>query len=204
MEESRINKNKKLFLDLVNAISEERLDSEHKQRLVEYLESSDFFTAPASTKYHSSHEGGLCAHSLTVYSALESLVEQFTDGEFSEDSLKIVALFHDISKANYYESYLRNVKNDITGQWEKVPEYRVKSADDRLIVGNHEQTSEYILRRFIRLTPEESVAILHHHGGMGHDCSQVDMSVIFSKYPLALLLHTADMFGAYMFEKNEN
>ena len=35
--------------------------------LLSWLQKSDFFTAPASTKYHGAYEGGLCEHSMDVY-----------------------------------------------------------------------------------------------------------------------------------------
>ena len=163
--ESYIEKNKETFIQLINSI--ERQDF-NKERLIKWLEEkSDFFTAPASIKYHSNYEGGLCAHSLNTYYSLSSLAQSFLThveiikdvdteeekellvSDYDEDSIKIIALFHDISKANFYEKYLRNVKNEETGKWEQVEEYRTKSADDRFIYGNHEQTSAYMLRNLI-------------------------------------------------------
>ena len=120
--------------------------------------------------------------------------------KIEEDSLKIVALFSDISKANFYELYKRNVKNEITGQWEQVEEYRVRDPKQRFIYGNHEQTSEYIISSFMPLTVEEKVAILHHMGGTSYDSTQTDVSVVFSKYPLAVLVHTADLLSTYILE----
>ena len=93
------------------------------ERLLDWLDTkTDFFTCPASTRFHGACEGGLCMHSLNVYHALHDRF--FTEGE-SEESYAICALLHDLCKANYYKVSTRNVKNDATGQWEKVPYYSV-------------------------------------------------------------------------------
>lgn len=196
---SQIENNKDRFLSLIKSISVEGADID---KLVDWLTNkSDFFTAPASTKYHCSYVGGLCEHSLNVYDAIVKLNNDFGSFKYSEDSLKIVALLHDTSKANFYEQYYRNVKNDITGEWEKVSEYKVKDESDRFIYGNHEQNSEYIVHTFFPLSVEESTAILHHHGGMGWDSAKDDVGMVFSRFSLACLLHVADTISTFIYEK---
>lgn len=217
----QIETNKLRFLELVESIEREDANIEG---LVKWLtEKSDFFTAPASVRYHSSFEGGLCLHSLNVYDNLIKLVKDFAstttvieelDEEgnvefayhkdipnYSEDTLKIVALFHDISKANFYKLGIRNVKNEITGKWEQVNRYEVKSPSERFIYGNHEQNSEFMITSFIPLSVEEATSILHHHAGMSWDSTQMDVSVVYNKYALAPLLHMADMIACYIDEK---
>jgi len=217
----QIEDNKTKFLNLITNINREGSDIEG---LVRWLtERSDFFTAPASTKYHSAFEGGLCNHSLNVYNNLVELVKLFASpmklveymddkGEvefaeikpvplYSEDSLKIVALFHDISKANFYKMGIRNVKNEQTGKWEQVERYEIRDTSERFIYGNHEQNSEFMIHSFIPLSVEEASAILHHHAGMSWDCTQVDISTIYNKYTLATLIHLADMAACYILEK---
>ena len=206
LSKEQIEQNKQTFIELINSIEREF----NKEKLINWLENSDFFYAPASTKYHSNFEGGLCSHCLSVYYSLEALCNTFAsesryvtleDGSqkeeitcrYDKDSIIIVALLHDLSKANFYEKYNRNVKNEVTGKWESVEEYRTIDVQKRFIFGNHEETSEFMVRSFIPLKVEESVAILHHMGGAGHDSSQTDLSVIYSKYNLAALLHTADL-----------
>ena len=213
LSKEQIETNKKTFIDLINSIQREF----DKEKLINWLtEKSDFFTAPASTKYHSNFEGGLCQHCLNVFYSLEALVNTFASEwkyeenengssetcvpKYDRDSIIIVGLLHDLSKANYYETYMRNVKNEDTGVWEKVPEYRSIDAHDRFIFGNHEETSEFMVRSFIPLTLEESVAILHHMGGTSHDSSQTDLSIIYNKYNLACLLHAADMLSTFVLE----
>lgn len=220
LTQEQMDVNKARFIDLINSITIEGMD---KTGLIKWLSSSDFFSAPASTKYHCDYAGGLCEHSLHVYDNLVRLVKEFDTTSsikedvdpktneviyaqyvpnlpFSEDSLKIVALLHDISKANYYESYARNVKDE-QGKWTQVSEYRVKDSQSRFLYGNHETTSEFMAHSFCPLTVEESIAILHHHAGMSNDCAQDDLSAILNKYPLALFLHLADMLACYKDER---
>lgn len=211
LSKEQIEQNKQTFIELINSIEREF----NKEKLINWLENSDFFYAPASTKYHSNFEGGLCNHCLSVYYSLEALCNTFAseskyitleDGSqkeeitcrYDKDSIIIVALLHDLSKANFYEKYNRNVKNEVTGKWESVEEYRTIDVQKRFIFGNHEETSEFMVRSFIPLKVEESVAILHHMGGAGHDSSQTDLSVIYSKYNLAALLHTADLLSTFV------
>ena len=206
----QMEQNKATFINLINSIEREF----DKEKLIDWLTNrSDFFTAPCSTKYHASFEGGLCLHSLNVFYCLESLCNtfavnwEFEDGKptnptpkYSRDSILIVSLLHDISKANFYEQYFKNVKNEETGVWEKVSAYRTKDPSERFLFGNHEQTSEYMVRSFIPLSVEESVAMLNHMGGMGFDSAQTDLSTIYSNYNLACLLHVADMISTYCLE----
>ena len=211
LSKEQIEQNKQTFIELINSIEREF----DKNKLINWLENSDFFYAPASTKYHSNFAGGLCSHCLSVYYSLEALCNTFAseskyvtleDGsqkeeitcKYDKDSIIIVALLHDLSKANFYEKYNRNVKNEVTGKWESVEEYRTIDIQKRFIFGNHEETSEFMVRSFMPLKVEESVAILHHMGGAGHDSSQTDLSVIYSKYNLAALLHTADLLSTFV------
>ena len=221
-----IEQNKEEFIKIVNSISEERFNPKGREKLLDWLNNeSDFFVAPASTKYHSNYPGGLCVHSITVYKILRELVESYlptkvrvektpygenevTDLAYSDDTIKIVGLFHDLSKANYYEEYYRNVNTGVKDDkgrdiWQKVKEYKTKDPENRFIIGNHEETAEYMTSVFFNLTPEESMSIMHHHAGMGYDCTQTDISLIFNRAPLATLLHIADMIATYIIE-NEN
>lgn len=212
LSKEMIEKNKKEFLNLVNSINREF----DKEKLISWLNKSDFFTAPASTKYHCAYEGGLCAHSLNVYNGLKYLAYSYlpqlplTEKEkeegvkskikYDEDTLKIVGLFHDISKANIYEKYKRNMK-DANGNWIQVEEYKTK--DDRFIFGSDEQTAEFMLSTFIPLTVEEKVAILHKSGGKAFDSTQTSIPLIFQNYDLAALLNCADILSCYVLEKYE-
>ena len=88
------------------------------QKLLAWLDTTDFYTAPASTKFHCACTSGLVMHSVNVYKVLRE--RYFTEGD-SEESYAICALLHDVCKSQYYKTSTRNVKNEETGQWEKKP-----------------------------------------------------------------------------------
>lgn len=184
--------------------------------LIDKLEASDFFTAPASTKYHCAYKGGLVEHSLNVYHNLVNLVDiKGLKPVIDETSIIICGLLHDLSKMNFYEVYYKNEKvyhengskYDNLGRfdWESKPYYKIKDAKDRFVFGNHEETSEFMIRSFIPLSVEESVAILNHHGGMGYDSiPPATISDKYNKYPLSSLLHMADFLATYIDERDES
>lgn len=185
-------------------------DGSNVEGLINKLEHSDFFTAPASTKYHSSCKGGLVKHSLNVYDNLRELVK-LKGLDISEESITICGLLHDMSKLNFYEPTIRNKKvyseegskHDSLGRFDWVAEQSYKVIDDneRFIYGNHECTSVYMIGFYIPLKLEEEVAILHHHGAMSWDSAQDDIGAVYNRYSLACLLHVADMMAAYIDER---
>lgn len=208
----QIEQNKQEFITLLRSVVREGADID---RLINKLENSDFFYAPASTKYHASYEGGLCEHSLNVYYNLKKLVSNTLGLDeycYDEVSLKIIGLLHDISKMNIYERTSKNVKvycskqegankQDEMGWFKWVAEPGWKTRDRKFVYGSHEITSEYIIRQFIPLTIDESVAVLHHMGGMSWDSAQNDIGDIFNQYQLALMLYMADMISSYVYER---
>ena len=186
---------------------------ENIEELISYIDSTDFKYAPASTKYHGSFKGGLCKHSLSVYyTAIDMYNNLFAfknDEVIKKENIIISCLLHDISKVNTYEESVQNKKvysesgskYDELGNydWVSVKCYKTKDYDDRFVYINHELTSEFIARQFIGLTIAESAAIAMHHNGMGHDSIPSETTGLnMSKYPLALLLHSADLLTAYM------
>ena len=165
-------------------------------RLLEWLSSTDFFKAPASTRFHGACEEGLVMHSLNVYHAL---MDRFFEEGDNPESMAICGLLHDLCKANYYKAGSRNVKNEATGQWEKVPVFMV---EDQFPYG-HGEKSVYLIERFIRLKPAEAVAIRWHMGGFDDaargGCRAI--SEAYDTYPLAVKLHLADLTATYLMEK---
>lgn len=166
--------------------------------VLDLLHTSDFYTAPASTRFHGSEEGGLAKHSLTVYQrsfdlwqGLYYVGDQLT---IKKESLAIVSLFHDICKINTYKVDYRNAKNWETGKWEKVPYYCM---DDDTGFGLHGAKSAWILSRYMQLTDEEFVAIVHHMGAWDKSAYS-DPGKAYEKYHLAWLLHVADEFATYI------
>ncbi|MGN0675934.1 MAG: HD domain-containing protein [Oscillospiraceae bacterium] len=192
---------KQEFLDIYRS----NITREGSDKLLEYLlsDKSDFFTAPASTRFHGSYEGGLLEHSLNVYHCLKDYLSReraktVYGMNYSEETIAISALLHDICKVNFYKVDYRNAKNEM-GQWEKVPYYTI---DDRLPYG-HGEKSVYIITGFMRLTREEAFAIRYHMGFSGNDdVNQVGKS--FEMFPLAFALSTADMEASYFLEGKEN
>ncbi|MEG2393975.1 MAG: hydrolase [Ruthenibacterium sp.] len=166
------------------------------QQLLDWLGTTDFYTAPASTRFHGACESGLVMHSLNVYNVLMQRYFEDTD---NRESFTICALLHDLCKANYYKSGFRNVKNDVTGQWEKVPTFHVQ---DQFPFG-HGEKSVYLIERFLRLKPAEAVAIRWHMGGFDDSVrgGSFTISDAYNEYPLAVKLHLADLEATYLVEK---
>ncbi|MFR6278855.1 MAG: HD domain-containing protein, partial [Acutalibacter sp.] len=140
------------------AIFQQHVTRRGGDQLLEWLENTDFYTAPASTKFHCACEFGLVMHSLNVYKVLRE--KYFEEGD-SEESFALCGLLHDVCKAQFYKVATRNVKNDETGQWEKRPYYSVEDA----FPYGHGEKSVYLIERFVRLKPAEAMAIRWHMGG---------------------------------------
>jgi HD superfamily phosphohydrolase YqeK len=179
--------NRERFISLCN------FNRTGKAELFEWLERSDFFTAPASAKYHGSYEGGLVEHSLNVYDALVKLLTIYPEVQVPEESIAIVALFHDLCKVNMYEKETR-YRKDENGKWEP---YEAYTHNERLHYGGHGSKSVFILQNFIKLTPEEAVAINCH---MGSWEDNPNVGAAFEHCTLAWLLHVADESATFVKE----
>lgn len=176
-------------------------------KLLAYIRKSDFYKAPASTKYHLSCEGGLLQHSLNVLDALRGILLPTPDGEFCyrvagnvvdiipQDSVIIIALLHDICKTYFYTTSWRNAKNEQTGKWEKVPFFTVK---DRMPLG-HGDKSVMIIKQYIGLTIPEIYAIWHHMGFTDNADFQTVTNAI-DQFPIIWAMHTADMMASRFME----
>ena len=186
--------NKEEFLQIYN----EYVKRQGSQEFLDWLLKTDFFTAPASTKYHGACEGGLLLHSLNVYKTLRE--RYFEEGKDSEESFAICALLHDLCKAQFYKVSTRNVKNAVKGQWEKVPYYTVEDA----FPYGHGEKSVFLIERFMRLKTSEAMAIRWHMGGFDDSArgGSFAISLAYEKYPLAVKLHLADLESTYLKEKN--
>lgn len=175
-------------------------------KLLDYLENkSDFFTAPCSTRFHGAYEGSLVEHSVNVYHCLKDYlsrprVKEVYGMEFSDETIAIVSLLHDVCKVNFYATEMRNRKNEETGQWEKVPFYTI---NDTLPYG-HGEKSVYIISGFLygegRLTRDEALAIRWHMGFSSEDDNKNTIGRALEMYPLAFALHVADMEATYFLE----
>ncbi|MFA6867281.1 MAG: hydrolase [Clostridia bacterium] len=185
-------------------IYKENITREGNDKLLQFLETSDFFTAPASSRFHSAFEGGLCEHSVKAYYRYKQLLEIEYDGEWeetlgiAEESVAIIALLHDICKTNFYKVEMRNSKNEL-GVWEKIPYFAI---DDKLPYG-HGEKSVYMISGFMRMERTEAMAINWHMGGFDARVlgGSYGLSDAFYKYPAALLFHLADVQCTYLDEE---
>ncbi len=180
-----------------------KIKREGADKLLDYIISSDFFVAPASAKYHSAYEGGLLDHSLNVYDCLVAYLDRDVaktkyNLNYTDETIAIVALLHDLCKTNVYKVSKRNVKNKETGKWEEVDFFEF---DDKLPYG-HGEKSVYMITPFMRLTREEAFAIRYHMGFSGASTSieTNNVSKAFEMFPLAFALSTADMEATYYLE----
>ena len=165
------------------------------ENLIQWLDNSDFKVAPASTRYHSNHEGGLLEHSLNVYNECirqKDLIKLFN---IPQDTLIITSLLHDICKVNYYKMDVRNVKKN--GAWVQEPYYTV---DDMFPMG-HAEKSIIIAQQFIQLSEVEIAMIRAHMGGFVSD-NYFTPSAVYNKYPEAIVLHNADLIATYVLESS--
>lgn len=195
MEEQKSYKD--IFLEIYDA----NITREGADKLREYLlsKSSDFFTAPASTRFHGAYEGGLCEHSVNVHECLTAYlarerVRELYGMDYDAESVAIVALLHDICKMNIYKPGKRNVKDE-NGVWHSVPTYEY---DDKLPYG-HGEKSVYIITGFMRLSREEAFAIRYHMGFSGIEDNR-DVGFVLEQFPLAFALNVSDMEATYFME----
>lgn len=171
------------------------------ENLIKYLHTTDFYTAPASTRFHMSCEGGLLQHSLNVYDMLSTKFksEPWSKFDVGNDSLIIIALCHDLCKANFYGVEMRNRKNE-RGVWEKYPFYII---DDKNPYG-HGEKSAMITANFIKLTAEERYAIRWHMGFSEPKDNYNYVGKAMELYPLVIAIHEADIEATYLLETEEN
>lgn len=182
---------KEEFINLLRKTNREGIEN-----LISFLEKTDFFTAPASTRFHGSHECGLLEHSLKVYEILKEKVKNCSiDINIPEDTIIISSLLHDICKVNFYKVDYRNAKNE-RGEWEKVPYYTV---DDTIPYG-HGEKSVMMITEYMKLTPDEKYSIRWHMGFTEPKELYTTLGQAFKKYPLALLLFESDLEATYFYD----
>jgi len=193
----KVMQNKNRFMEIYkNHITREGAD-----RLLTYLEKSDFFTAPSSTRFHCSYEGGLCEHSLNVYDCLKDYLDRdFVKNRYnlnpSEEKIAIVSLLHDLCKVNTYVVSMRN-KKDESGQWVQVPFYEFK---EKFNYGSHGAKSIFIIQEFMKLEPDEQVAINCHMGAYDRMPGDFSLNNAYAQFPIALALHIADVESSVILE----
>lgn len=194
-----IQKNKEEFINLYTT----NITRKGSKNLLKYLEETDFFSAPASSVYHLNEEGGLCKHTLNVYYRLHRILENEYGDKYLElidnEGIAIIALLHDICKANYYKLEMRNVKDE-NGKWIQKPYYKV---DEQLHYG-HGSKSVFIIQQFMQLYLDEAMAIRYHMGGMEYPNAnfiEPNVTAVYNDYPMALFVHLADLEASYIDER---
>ena len=210
-----VEKNKTNIIKTLEKLKNEENNERKKvgiDNLIQYLLSTDFFTAPASTRFHLACEGGLAQHSLNVYKRLyneviteitkivgddeEAVSKVTTDMRYS---IVICSLCHDICKTNFYEAGTKNIKNPVTGKWEAVPSY---SVNDQLAMGHGEKSLYILMKLGVVLSDEEALAIRWYMGGFdaAFKGGAYGLNEVYDKSLLALLLHIADQKASHIDE----
>lgn len=161
--------------------------------LAQWLERTDFYEAPASTMFHGNYCGGLVDHSLHVYEELQKLCDFYCPGKYPKESIAIVALFHDLCKVDFYVESTRNVKDEKTGLWHKVPFYKKQEVNP---FGGHGSKSLFLVMRFMPLADIEAAAINCHMGPWDRQ-DYGNPGEVYEKNELAWLLHVADERATY-------
>lgn len=184
--------NKERFVEIFSAIKRDGA-----KELLEWLENeTDFFSAPASSKFHGNYEGGLVEHSIDVYNELKRLLAAYPEVKCSDETAAIISLLHDLCKCNYYKVDYKNQKNAF-GQWEKVPYFAV---DEQFKFGGHGDKSMFLVMKHMTLTDEEAVAIRNH---MGNEDGKFTCAPAYEQYPVAWLLHAADEASTYLLNRKK-
>lgn len=168
-------------------------DDAFPARCLEWLDRTDFFTAPASSKYHEPYPGGLCIHTLKVLNEVMNLLNL---PKFIHQPACVaarIALVHDWCKINRYEQFMRNVKNEQTGVWEQVPSYRTK---DTGVCFGHGVSSMFMAQQFFRMKMEEVLAIRWHQGHWNVcELEENEFNYANQNYPLCYLIQFADQLA---------
>lgn len=195
-----LQKQKQNFIDLLTETNRPGMD-----KLLAWLQTTDFFEAPASTRFHLNYEGGLLEHSLNVYYVLEQLSylryspKTPTDFTIPKDTIIITALLHDICKANTYKKGQR-WRKDANNRWEQYDVYEFKE-DEPL---GHGEKSIYLLQRAgLQLTEKEVYMIRWHMGGFEAQGNQMTLSAAMAKCPEIALIHSADIIASSIIENND-
>lgn len=204
------NSNVERFESLLMQVKRDGMDN-----LLKFIRNSDFYTAPASTRFHGAYEGGLLAHSLNVYDCLDTKrkTNPYWKGalkDIPDDTIILVSLLHDLCKTYHYGVELKNKKiysetgskKDANGRydWETVPAY---VTDNKYPLG-HGEKSVFFIVQCIKLNIMEIAAINHHMGAYSDSMKWNDLGAAYDKWPLCLALHQADMEATHLLEVESN
>ena len=155
--------------------------------LLRWLGNTDFFIAPASTRFHDCEVGGLVKHSVNVYDCLSTINKRF-NFVIPEPSIIICGLLHDICKADCYKTEQRWRKVD--GQWEQ---YSAYTFDEDYKFGGHGSKSVFLIQQFMKLNKDEAAAINSHMGAY----DDKNVASVYETNVLAWALHVADEMATF-------
>lgn len=182
------NNNEIKFIELLSTLGLDLTE------LNKFLDQIDYFNKPATTQYKGAYPGGLCEHALQTAHELGVLCNAYFPGRYSEEDVLKVALFKDIYKATMYETYIKNVKDEATGQWMSVQAYRIKESANRPVFGDIGFSSYMQIKKFVHLTDEQIEAIVHSRPSE----FAPDVHNICRAYPLVTLTRMAEMAASYI------
>ena len=184
-------------------IYREYIKRDGADKLLEYLQSTDFFTAPASSRFHNDFDGGLCDHSINVYYRLKKLIdaEDSLYNKYSDETIAIIGLLHDLCKINFYVKDYKKVNEG--GVWLTKPYYKI----DEVYPYGHGEKSVYIINKYMKLTDIEALAINWHMGPYDQRVkgqSPQTLEAAMHIDDIVLLTYIADSLATYLDEKDEN
>jgi hypothetical protein len=162
--------------------------------LNKFLDQVGYFNAPASTQYMGAYPGGLCEHALTVAHELGVLCNAYCPCRYTEEDVIKVALLKDVYKATMYEMYMKNVKDEATGQWTTIPAYKTREANTRAVFGNAGLSSYMQIKQYIELTDEQIEAIIYS----SPQSFEPDIHEVMRAYPLVTLTRMAEIAATYI------
>ena len=158
------------------------------------LDELDYFNKPMSAQHVGAYPGGLCEYAIRFANELGMLCNAYFPDRYTKEDIIKVALFKDIYKASMYEAYMKNVKDDETGQWITVPAYKTKEGSNRPVFGELGFSSYMLIRELVPLTTEQTEAIVYSRIS---DFAP-DIHEVFRSYPLVALARMAEMATLYI------
>lgn len=200
-----MKQNRSEFVELLYSTGREGMDE-----VIGQLEELGFFQAPASSKFHLNHEGGLLEHSLNVCKVGLMLREQMLalkpdlEESLNKESVIIAALLHDICKADIYQKCIRKRK-DRLGQWVDYETYELDYSDFPL--GHGEKSVIVLLRMGLDLSDDEIMAIRWHMSAWDLPFQSPDLKANFDTAkrlcPLCTLIQAADGLASNLLESKD-
>ena len=182
------NNNEIKFMEMLTLLDIDLTD------IVKLLDKIDYFNKPLSAQYNGAYPGGLCEYALRFAHELGVLCNAYFPGKYTEADVIKVALFKDIYKATMYEVYMKNVKDEETGQWTTVPAYKTVESFNRQVFGDLGFSSYMQIKDLVPLTTEQTEAIVYSRIS---DFAP-DIHDVFRSYPLVALARMAEMAALYI------